>query len=99
MSKLPATRIIRCSFEFVLPVAATREEIDEWVKFNLHAADLDTMSPLSDFDLDALTPPELTDTGLHYREERTPLPDRPGEPGVKYFNVRRFRDVNPPEAA
>lgn len=73
--KLPKSRIIHVAFELALPASATKAQIEEWVRFNLHASSMATASPLHDYDIEMVGEPLLTDTQTHLYSETERMPD------------------------
>ncbi len=66
---LPKSRVIEVTFSFALPVSATRDEVEEWVEFELkHYGCMEGDNPLGNFDLEALGSPILTDSERHLHE-------------------------------
>lgn len=45
--KMPAGTVVRVEFETILPVPATWDEVEEWVRLELGAGSMDTANPLS----------------------------------------------------
>lgn len=72
---LPKGRIVEATFRFVLPEAATKERIEEWVRFNLGNGTLCVDGPLADVDLEAVGGVLLTDTRRDVREDVRELAD------------------------
>lgn len=60
---MPLGRIVRVEFSLILPAAATREEVEEWIEYGLGRGGVETGNPLLDHDLEAMSAPTLTDTG------------------------------------
>lgn len=90
MTTLPEGRLIKVEFELRLPIAATKEQVAEWVTFCIGGGSIQGDNPLSDHDLDYwVARPILTDTYLRGREERGPETPIPG--GVSYA-VRHIRE-------
>lgn len=67
---IPAGRVVELSMAFVLPAAATKADILEWVRFELGGGGLRLDCPLIHHELEAIREPTLTDTGRRYRERR-----------------------------
>lgn len=66
---LKRSRVIRVQFDVVLPCDATREQVLEWIAFELHyAGGCDGDNPLIDYDLEAMAEPVLNDTHRHLHE-------------------------------
>lgn len=67
---LPEGRIIRIEFEARLPAAATKEQIDQWVAFELGSGSMPRDNPLGQHDLEYWqSKPALTDSGMNGRIE------------------------------
>lgn len=66
---LPRSRIIRVEFEMALPADASKDEVLEWVRFNLWGGSMPIDSPLGHYGVEALCEPVLTDTETHLHEE------------------------------
>lgn len=63
---LPAGRRIRVSFDAVLPAAATPDQVLDWMKYaTAFTGSMSDNNPLADHEMEAVTEPELTDTGRH----------------------------------
>ncbi len=43
----------RVEFELDIPVEATKEEVEEWIRFNLHTNSMRLDNPLSDHEMEA----------------------------------------------
>jgi hypothetical protein len=67
---LPAGRVIKIELLAELPTAATKEQILEWVKFELGFGTLAYDNPLANHDLTAAREPVLSDTLMRIKEER-----------------------------
>jgi hypothetical protein len=72
---LPKSRLVRVEFELALPVAATYDEVEEWVNLALCIGGSSTDNPLDPFGVEAASAPVLTDTGFHLHEKATPQAD------------------------
>lgn len=69
MTTLPKSRVIDVYLQVVLPAAATREEIEEWLEAELCSrGGVDAENPLIDEGVEVVGEPTLTDTGLHLHE-------------------------------
>lgn len=78
---LPRSRVIRVEFSFVLPVDATREQIEEWTRFELmQAGRCENGNPLLNHGCECIGEPLLTDTGKHLHEETAIEPLQPNDP-------------------
>lgn len=81
---LPAGSVVRLEVLFALPVAATQEQILEWVTFEVgNHGSLNLKNPLSHHGLEAFSEPILADTGKRQREEHKPI-------GEGRISVRRW---------
>jgi hypothetical protein len=57
---VPKGRVVSVRFEFAMPAAATREQVDEWIAYVTGARSSCMLTnPLLDFDLQALEMPRL----------------------------------------
>ncbi len=86
---IPKSRLIEVTFSFVVPVTATREQVEEWVAFELgYSGAMESDNPLESFGLEALTDPVLSDTSRHLHEtiEQT---------GESTFTTRRVLSPEP----
>lgn len=73
---LPASRVIKLEVHLVLPVAATRDQVDEWVGYEiLQDGSISNDNPLLSCAPQAFGEHLLTDTGKHCHVEvkREPL--------------------------
>lgn len=61
---LPSGRLVRIEVDVILPAAATRAQVLEWVKFTLGWGSLANDNPLSEHDIDVDDEPVLSDTGV-----------------------------------
>ena len=63
-SIIPRGRLVNVSFNFIVPQAASRAEIEEWVQLALGCGGCGADNPLFNEPLDACNQPVLTDLGL-----------------------------------
>lgn len=67
---LPKSRLVEVTFSFVMPITATRDQVEEWVSFELgYSGAMEMDNPLDNFDLEALTEPVLRDSCRHLHEQ------------------------------
>lgn len=67
---LPKSRLVKVEMTIALPISATLDQVEEWV--NMESGARGSMSgdnPLADFDIEAISPPVLTDTRNHLHSE------------------------------
>lgn len=63
------SRVIRVQFDLALPCDATREQVLEWLSFELHhSGSCSGDNPLVNWDPEALSEPVLTDSKQHLHE-------------------------------
>ena len=62
---VPKGRIVNVAFSVAVPETASREEVLEWVTSGLGAGSLSMSNPLIDHDLEAITEPNLEDSGRY----------------------------------
>lgn len=88
--KLPAGRLVKVSFEVCLPVAATPDEIEQWVNYSaLNTGCMPVTNPLRSHEAESFNGSVmLTDTGM--QGERVEYGHRQ-EGGATYYNVRYVR--------
>lgn len=66
---LPKSRVVTVTFSFAMPVTATRDQVREWVEFELHhMGGCEDENPLVHFELEALGQPTIEDTRKHLHE-------------------------------
>lgn len=66
---LPKSRVVTVTFLFAMPVTATKDQVMEWVAFELgHGGAMEADNPLDDFELEALGEPILEDVRKHLHE-------------------------------
>lgn len=70
MNLLPKSRLIKIEMTIALPVSATLDQIDEWVRMECgHYGGIDMDNPLVHHEPEAISAPVLTDTGKHLHSE------------------------------
>jgi hypothetical protein len=90
VTQFAAGSLIRVTFEMRLPTAASEDQVDEWVGFELGGGSMSVDNPLCSYDLESWGySPLLTDTGMVGRTEET---DREAIPGGTSCRVRYIRE-------
>lgn len=70
---VPKGAYVSIQTDLVLPVAATRVEVDEWMAFELgHSSSMSVDNPLYGYDFEAAGPPMLSGRGLYRHESVVP---------------------------
>lgn len=64
-SLLPRGRIVRVTFDMIVPNAATRDDIEEWVRYETGGGSISLDNPLSDHNLEPHGFPVLQDLGVN----------------------------------
>lgn len=59
---VPSGRIVRVSFDVIMPTSASRAEVDEWISYSVGMGSISNANPLLAHDLTARDPPLLKDT-------------------------------------
>lgn len=85
---LPRSRIVRIEIEVAIPEAATREQVEEWVRFETGRGGCEEANPLLDWDMEAISAPILTDTHMHLHETAV-------DNGDGTYLTRRWRAQEP----
>lgn len=84
---LPRSRVIRVQLEIVLPVAATREQVLEWVKHEFErSGGIGDDNPLHADEPDVIREPILSDTGMHHWVEVRDLQKEGGTSTMKILH-------------
>lgn len=95
MGKIPEGALITVEFEMRLPISATDDEIDEWIKYELGGGSISGKNPLSAHELEYWhMPPMLDRTGYVGRIEDTG--HTPTDNGGIRFNRRYIRERETP---
>ena len=88
---LPAGRLIKLECEIVLPAAATREQIEEWVLASFGVGGVGSGSPLYNDEPELFAGKvDLTDTG--YQARREEFDHKTLENGDRTYRVRYLRE-------
>jgi hypothetical protein len=89
LDQLPAGRLIKVEVEIRLPVAATREQIEDWINLHFGVGGMDADNPLIDEEPEPFTHEvQLEDTGINGEVEEY---DHRRENGKVYFKRRYTR--------
>lgn len=88
--KLPAGRLVRVELEICLPVAATPEQVEDWVTCSaLHMGGIEMSNPLHHHEVESFNGSVmLTDTGMQGRREEY---GHRKEGNSTYYKVRYIR--------
>lgn len=88
---LKRSRVIHVEFDIVLPCDATRDQVLEWLSFELGPyGGCDGDNPLAQYDVEAMAEPTLTDSGKHLRESVEVT--RSDETGLYTRTLKRLQD-------
>jgi len=85
---LSKSRIVKVEFELALPISASYEQVDEWVRYETGGGSISTENPLIDHEIECIRPPTLTDSGFHLHENVTRNDDGS-------WTVRQWREGSP----
>jgi hypothetical protein len=86
---LPKSRLVKINLTVALPISATLEQVDEWVKAECgHRGQVSPENPLLKYGLEAICDPVLTDTRAHLHSEVIENQD-----GT--YSVRRWTENHP----
>jgi hypothetical protein len=64
-AQLPAGRVLSGEFKFMLPVAATRRQVVDWIALALAHGTMSSDNPLGPHGPEALAEPDISDTGAY----------------------------------
>ena len=96
---LHKSRVLKVEFTCKLPCDATRDQVLEWIAFELHSAGgCEGDNPLLNYDLEAISEPTIEDSGMHLHE-RVELVRQEGEKAhLRTYKALRAEPSNDPSA-